>query len=96
MSNARSRKKIESNKSGPTFIGVGKEKSAKNKKRRKNLPLPRYVTFSDKATPESRANYLKLYIKQELELCKNKKYSRQSKGIQKPYRIHRMVKNLMD
>ena len=52
----------------------------------KSWELPFFVSFSDDATPESRAGYFKMYNKQKTELNKNRKFNRQGKGIQKPYK----------
>jgi len=60
----------------------------------KSWELPFFVSFSDDATPESRAGYWKMYNKQRTELCKNRKFNRQGKGIQKPYKAHYIIKNL--
>ena len=91
MANARSRKRKGLTRGGVIFIRETKKKS-----KHKYLEMPFFVNFSDESTPESRASYWKSYNKQRTELSKNRKYSRQSKGIQKPYKIHHMITNLMD
>jgi hypothetical protein len=96
MSNARSRKRQGLNKGGVIIIGGKNLKKTKNKKRRKHYPLTRYITFSDEATSEGIERYWNAYTKQEHELSKNRKYSRQNKGIQKPYEMHHSIKNLTD
>ena len=73
----------------PIFIEDSKKKS-----KRKYLELPFFVNFGDESTPEGREGYWKLYHKQRIELSKNRKYSRQGKGVQKPYKMHIIIKNL--
>jgi len=75
----------------PIFI-----QEAKKKSKRKYLELPFFVNFSKDSTPEGRATYWKSYNKQRIELSKNRKFNRQSKGIQKPYKMHNIIKNLED
>lgn len=90
MANARSRKRRGlSKREGPIFI-----QDAKKKSKRKYLELPFFINFSDDSTPESRSRYWKAYHKQRIELSKNRKFQRQSKGIQKPYTMHNIIKNL--
>ncbi len=92
MSNSRSRKRRElSKREGPIFI-----QESKNKSKSKNLELPFFVNFSDDSTPKGRAGYWKQYHKQRVELSKNRKLNRTNKGIQKPYRMHVIIKNLED
>jgi hypothetical protein len=67
---------------------------AKKKSKRKYLELPLFINFGDEATPEDRKRYWKMYHKQRTELSKNRKFNRQSKGRQKPYRMHNIIKNL--
>lgn len=75
----------------PVFIQIAKKKS-----KRKYLELPFFVNFSDESTPESRAGYWKSYYKQRVELSKNRKLNRTNKGVQKPYKMHAIIKNLED
>ena len=91
MANARSRKRRGLTKGGGVFVVDSKKKS-----KRKHWELPFWVRFSDDSTPEGRAKYWKAYHKQRIELSKNRKFNRQNKGKQKPYRMHRCIKNLMD
>jgi len=73
----------------PIFI-----QDAKKKSKRKYLELPFFVNFSDDATPESIRSYWKMYYRQRVELSKNRKFNRQGKGIQGPYKMHSIIKNL--
>lgn len=79
------------NKGGVIFIQDSKKKS-----KRKYCELPFFVNFGEDSTPEGREGYWKLYHKQRTELSKNRKFNKQYKGIQKPYRMHNIIKNLTD
>lgn len=94
MANSRSRKRNGLTKGG-IFI-VTSSKKSRHKNRYCNFPLTQYVTFSNEATQEDRDKYWKSYMRQEVELCKHQKYSRQNKGVQIKYKIHRLIKNLKD
>ena len=91
MANARSRKRR-----GLTNGGVICIDNSKRKSKHKYLPFPYFIRFSDDTTSEGRAQYFGFYHKQRIELSKNRKFCRQNKGRQKPYRMHRCIKNLMD
>lgn len=91
MANARSRKRRGLTKGGVICI-----KKTKKKSKHKYLELPFFIRFSDDATDDDKKAYWKAYTKQRIELSKNRKFNRQNKGRQKPYKMHRCIKNLED
>ena len=91
MANARSRRNSSHTKGG--VVMVKRKLTTKKKSKIKSLPFPFFVSLAEGSNREL---YMKHYYKQRIELLKNRKFSRQHKGVQRPYKMHGIIQNLID
>ncbi|MDD3591355.1 MAG: hypothetical protein PHO65_01805 [Sulfurovum sp.] len=94
MANARSRKRRGLSEAGVIFIGPGKRCKTKKKNLHKCFTLPLFINWGADVTPEITSAHWHRCQKQSLELAKNRKQKKQTKGVGKPYKMHYLIQNL--